>query len=52
MFDRATTTEPANESARPYRGRRLTWEQFYALRPDLRPANDNGKADEPTDKAA
>lgn len=26
---------------RPFRGRRLTWQQFYELRPDLKPANDN-----------
>lgn len=26
---------------RPYRGRRLTWQQFYELRPDRKPANDN-----------
>lgn len=26
---------------RPLRGRRLSWEEFYELRPDLRPANDN-----------
>lgn len=30
---------------RPYRGRRLTWAQFYELRPDRRPANDNETAD-------
>ncbi len=26
---------------RPYRGRRLSWREFYALRPDLRADNDN-----------
>jgi hypothetical protein len=26
---------------RPYRGRRISWAEFYAQRPDLRPANDN-----------
>lgn len=26
---------------RPYRGRRMSWAEFYALRPDRRPANDN-----------
>lgn len=30
---------------RPFRGRRLTWQQFYELRPDRRPANDNQAAD-------
>lgn len=30
---------------RPFRGRRLTWAQFYDLRPDRRPANDNDVAD-------
>ncbi|WP_163269649.1 hypothetical protein [Chelativorans alearense] len=39
--DRTTSTTDTTESARPYRGRRITWEEFYALRPDLRPANDN-----------
>jgi len=24
-----------------YRGRRITWAEFYRLRPDLQPANDN-----------
>lgn len=32
-------TQPAPD--RPYRGRRLTWGEFYRIRPDLRPANDN-----------
>lgn len=32
------------ETDHPFRGRRLSWAEFYALRPDLRPANDNGKA--------
>ncbi|WP_172401998.1 hypothetical protein [Ensifer aridi] len=26
---------------RPLHGRRLSWEEFYRLRPDLKPANDN-----------
>lgn len=26
---------------RPYRGRRLSWREFYALRPDLKADNDN-----------
>lgn len=41
MLDRLSTAEAVSESAKPFRGRRLTWQQFYALRPDLRPANDN-----------
>lgn len=32
-------TEP--ETDRPLRGRRLSWAEFYRLRPDLMPANDN-----------
>ena len=31
---------------RPFRGRRLTWHQFYELRPDRRPENDNVLADD------
>lgn len=41
-----TTTKP--DTDRPYRGRRLTWAEFYALRPDRRPANDN----RPVERAA
>jgi hypothetical protein len=29
------------EPDRPFRGRRLTWQQFFEVRPDRRPANDN-----------
>lgn len=29
-----------------YRGRRLSWEEYYNLRPDLRPANDNRREDD------
>jgi hypothetical protein len=36
-------TEP--ETDRPFRGKRLTWEQFYKQHPHLRPANDNKEAD-------
>jgi hypothetical protein len=42
-----TTEEPKDTTGRPatfdgaYRGRRLSWKEFYALRPDLRPANDD-----------
>jgi hypothetical protein len=41
--------EPKDLTGRPavhdgaFRGRRLSWREFYALRPDLQPANDNGK---------
>lgn len=38
---RSTSTTTTNESAKPFRGRRMSWWEFYALRPDLRPANDN-----------
>ncbi len=47
-----TTTPPTNrkprqdepdDTARPYRGRRMSWAEFYRLRPDRRPANDDGK---------
>ena len=38
---RSTSSTPTTESARPYRGRRVSWEEFYSLRPDLKPANDN-----------
>lgn len=41
MLDRISTAEAINESARPFRGRRLSWAQFYVLRPDLRADNDN-----------
>ncbi|MBP1848487.1 hypothetical protein J2046_006783 [Rhizobium petrolearium] len=37
-----STSKP--DTDRPFRGRRLSWEQFYAERPDLRPANDNHDA--------
>ncbi|WP_394891097.1 hypothetical protein ACG873_07175 [Mesorhizobium sp. AaZ16] len=40
-YQRTTGREPASESARPYRGRRLSWKEFYRERPDLRPDNDN-----------
>jgi hypothetical protein len=35
---------PANAAARTdgaFRGRRIRWETLWALRPDLRPDNDN-----------
>jgi hypothetical protein len=42
---RDATGKPAT-AARPRLGRRITWEQFYQMRPDLRPANDN-RSEEP-----
>jgi hypothetical protein len=42
---RTTGRDDIADSARPYRGRRMLWREFYALRPDLRPANDNGGGD-------
>lgn len=41
---RSSTTDAVTESSRPYRGRRVSWAEFYALRPDLRPGNDNALA--------
>lgn len=38
---RSTTASSVGDSSRPYRGRRLSWAEFYQLRPDLKPANDN-----------
>lgn len=35
------TAIAATDSTRPYRGRRLSWRDFYALRPDLKADNDN-----------
>ncbi|MDQ0324104.1 hypothetical protein QO002_006311 [Pararhizobium capsulatum DSM 1112] len=32
------------ENDRPLQGRRVSWSEFYWLRPDLRPANDNVKS--------
>jgi hypothetical protein len=29
-----------------FRGRRLSWKEFYQMRPDLRPANDNSEKSE------
>jgi hypothetical protein len=40
-YARTTSREPASNSARPFRGRRMTWNEFYRERPDLRPDNDN-----------
>ena len=39
-FDSPRTTESTQTGA--FRGRRLSWDAFYRLRPDLKPAaNDN-----------
>lgn len=55
------TTAPLDATGRPavhdgaFRGRRLSWAEFYRLRPDLRPDNDNhtmaGGASEVSDGA-
>lgn len=29
------------DNDRPYRGRRMTWQEFWQMRPDRKPANDN-----------
>jgi hypothetical protein len=52
LFNRTTSADAVTDSAKPFRGRRLSWREFHALRPDLRPANDNrsqpiGKSIEP-----
>lgn len=39
------TALDATDSTRPYRGRRLSWSEFYALRPDLKADNDNERSD-------
>jgi hypothetical protein len=41
---RTTTSTTVPPSASPYRGRRLSWQEFYAQRPDLRPADNDDKA--------
>ena len=38
---RSTSKTTTTEFAKPFKGRRLSWTEFYQLRPDLRPANDN-----------
>lgn len=35
----ATTTDSTLDGA--HRGRRMTWAEFYKMRPDRKPANDN-----------
>jgi hypothetical protein len=45
-----TTTEPRDLTGRPVTaiqprlGRRISWNEFYRQRPDLRPVNDNSDA--------
>lgn len=45
-----TTTTTTIDTDQPatfdgaYRGRRMSWAEFYRLRPDLRPSNDNKEA--------
>lgn len=34
------------EEDRPRRGRRISWREFYKLRPDLKPQNDNSNKSE------
>lgn len=38
---RRSSQRPAADTDRPYRGRRISWTEFWAMRPDRRPANDN-----------
>lgn len=39
---RSTGRDSVGDSTKPFRGRRISWREFYSLRPDLRPENDNG----------
>lgn len=41
MTAKRTAHAHTADNDRPYRGRRLTWAEFYQLRPDRKPANDN-----------
>jgi hypothetical protein len=38
---RSTSAESISDTAKPHRGRRLSWAAFYTERPDLAAANDN-----------
>lgn len=38
---RLPNQRPGEDSDRPFLGRRLSWEEFYRMRPDRRPANEN-----------
>jgi hypothetical protein len=40
LLDNPVTADAARFDG-AYRGRRVSWKEFYELRPDLRPANDN-----------
>lgn len=46
MEQRTTGRDDVADSDRPFRGRRLSWAEFYRMRPDLRPANDNQQEQE------
>lgn len=35
---RSTSADPVIAASRPFRGRRISWREFYQLRPDLRRA--------------
>lgn len=48
---RSTSVTSTSESAKPYRGRRMSWEEFYALRPDLLADNDNEQRTEEAARA-
>lgn len=41
---RTPRLDDLDDSAKPYRGRRMTWQEFWRLRPDRKPANDNQTA--------
>ena len=43
---RSTGRNPVSDANRPFRGRRITWTEFYELHPDRRPANDNNKRED------
>ncbi len=43
MTNRGTAYARTSDADRPILGRRLTWQEFYQMRPDRRPANDNTK---------
>lgn len=51
------TTQPTDTTGKPathdgaYRGRRLSWREFYRMRPDLRPENDDFEKSEKREAA-
>lgn len=49
LLDNRTAAATARHDG-AYHGRRLSWKEFYSLRPDLKPANDNNQ--KPSDMAA